>query len=222
MPHHDSRLAEMLCTRLCHDLTGPIGALANGAEFLADEDFSMQGQAVELISQSAAQAVNRLQYYRTAYGRVTGGGEAVLSETKHLIAQYLSGGKVSLDWPDSQTDALNISVSRRMSRLLQNLVIIAVHALIRGGIISIRIHREGDKKMLSVSASGLSIKWDAEQQRVLDGALTIDDIQPSTVQTYYTHKLAEELEADLTVKATEDSFELLVVKEEYYTTHETD
>ena len=58
------KFAELLCTRLCHDLTGPIGAIANGAEFLSDEGFDMQGQAIELISSSAAQAVSRLQFYR--------------------------------------------------------------------------------------------------------------------------------------------------------------
>jgi histidine phosphotransferase ChpT len=47
------KLAELLCTRLCHDLTGPIGAVSNGAEFLSDEGFELQGQAVELIVSSA-------------------------------------------------------------------------------------------------------------------------------------------------------------------------
>ena len=210
--HHDSRLAEMLCTRLCHDLTGPIGALSNGAEFLEDEGFTMQGQAIELISQSAEQAVNRLQFYRTAYGRVTQSGEAILSDVKQLIVQFFVGTKVSLDWPDSLTDALDVSVSRKMARLLQNMVVISAATLIRGGILSIRIQEEDGKKLVSVSASGLSVKWDAEHRQVLEGSLTMDDIRPATVQAYYTTKLAEEIGADITANATEDSFELLAVK----------
>jgi len=213
MPHDDARLAEMLCTRLCHDLTGPIGALANGAEFLADDEFSMQGQAVELISQSAEQAVNRLQFYRTAYGRVNNSGEAVLSDTKRLISSFFKGGKVSLDWPDTHTDALEISISRKMARLIQNMVIIASGTLIRGGIISIRIDIEGANKRVSVSASGVSIKWDENHQHVLANNVTIDEVQPATVQTYYTFKLAQEMEADITAAATEESFELVAVKE---------
>ncbi len=213
MTNHDSRLAEMLCTRLCHDLTGPIGALSNGAEFLADEDFSMQGQAVELISQSAEQAVNRLQFYRSAYGRLNNPGEAVLSETKQLIAQFFAGTKVSLDWPDNLTDAIDVSVSRKMARLLQNMSIIVSSTLIRGGIVSIRIQQEGSRKIVSVSASGLAVKWDQEHQQVMAGSVGIADIQPATVQLYYTVKLAQELGADITASATEDSFELLAVKE---------
>lgn len=214
MSHNDARLAEMLCTRLCHDLTGPIGALSNGAEFLADDEFSMQGQAIELIGQSAEQAVNRLQFYRTAYGRVNSAGEAVLSETKQLISDFFVGGKISLDWPDNQTDALEISVSRKMARLLQNMVIIAAHTLIRGGIIAIRIEQEGASKKVVVSASGLSAKWEEKHQKVLDGGVTIDDVIPETVQIYYTNKLAEELEVSMTATSSEDSFELVVVKED--------
>lgn len=210
----DTRLAEMLCTRLCHDLTGPIGALANGAEFLADDDFSMQGQAVELISQSAEQAVNRLQFYRSAYGMVKTPGEAVLSDVKNLIYDFFSGTKVSLDWPDSLTDALNISISRKMARLLQNMAIIASSTLIRGGIVSIRIQEESGKKIVSVSASGLKVKWDTEQEQVIAGSIGIDDVKPSTVQLFYTTKLSEIIGATITANATEDSFEMLAVKED--------
>ncbi len=215
MPNLDARLAEMLCTRLCHDLTGPIGALANGAEFLADDDFSMQGQAVELISQSAEQAVNRLQFYRTAYGRVNS-GEAVLSDTKRLITDFFIGGKVSLDWPDSQTDALEISISRKMARLIQNMSIIAAGTLIRGGIVSIRIDKTGADKAVTVAASGLSIKWGDEHKKIFEGGVEIDDVNPSTVQSFYSYKLAEEMGAAITATATEDSFEMVCTKEDIY------
>ena len=214
MIKYDARLAEMLCTRLCHDLTGPIGALSNGAEFLEDEGFSMQGQAIELISQSAEQAVNRLQFYRSAYGRITQPGEAILSDVKSLITQFFSGTKISLDWPDSLTDALDISVSRKMGRLLQNMVVIASGTLIRGGILSIRIQEADGKKILAISASGLSIKWGADHKQVLEASVGVEDIQPATVQTYYTLMLAQELGVDLTATATDDTFELLAVKDE--------
>src|ERR1700743_3868637 len=111
------QMAELLCTRLCHDLTGPIGAIANGAEFLSDEGFDLQGQAVELITSSATQAVSRLQFYRKAYGRINDDGEANLAEQKKIANDFFAGGKVTLDWPDMHTDALNVSVSYKMGRL---------------------------------------------------------------------------------------------------------
>src|SRR5476649_361754 len=97
------RMAELLCTRLCHDLTGPIGAVNNGAEFLSEEGFNLQGQAVELITSSAASAVARLQFYRFAYGRVKDQGEASLADSQRLGSDFFTGGKVALDWPDQYT-----------------------------------------------------------------------------------------------------------------------
>src|SRR5215813_167191 len=94
------RLAELLCTRLCHDLTGPIGAVNNGAEFLSEEGFNLQGQAMELITSSAASAVARLQFYRLAYGRVKEQGEASIADGQKLAADFFAGGKVALEWPD--------------------------------------------------------------------------------------------------------------------------
>src|SRR5437870_3911345 len=82
------KLAELLCTRLCHDLTGPIGAVNNGAEFLSEEGFNLQSQAVELITSSAFSAVSRLQFYRMAYGRVKDSGEASLTDSQKLATDF--------------------------------------------------------------------------------------------------------------------------------------
>ena len=34
----DVDFASLLCSRLCHDLVGPVGSIYNGVELLADED----------------------------------------------------------------------------------------------------------------------------------------------------------------------------------------
>src|ERR1700709_2008856 len=106
----ETKLAEMLCTRLCHDLTGPIGAVNNGAEFLDEEGFDMQNEAVQLILSSAHEAVNRLQFYRQAYGRVGHMGESSLSDKKKITMDFFSGTKVKVDWPDAHTDAANMGI----------------------------------------------------------------------------------------------------------------
>ena len=131
--NHELRMAELLCTRLCHDLTGPIGAVNNGAEFLAEEGFNMQNQAVDLIVSSAFSAVSRLQFYRMAYGNVKDGGEVSLSDKQKLATDFFSGSKTTVDWPDSAAEGSGVSVSVKMARLIFNLLIMASGALIRGG-----------------------------------------------------------------------------------------
>src|SRR5690606_664726 len=50
-------LAALLCSRVCHDVISPVGAIVNGLEVLEDEkDASMQEFALDLIKKSARQA----------------------------------------------------------------------------------------------------------------------------------------------------------------------
>ena len=192
---HETKLAEMIATRLCHDLTGPIGAVNNGAEFLDEEGFDMQNEAVKLIVSSAHEAVNRLQFYRQAYGRVGEAGEASLSDKKKITTDFFSGTKVKIDWPDSHTDAAGMGMSQKMSRLMLNLLIIAGASAIRGGVMSVRVHKtEDEEKQISISITGETIKLDADTAAILNGSNDVP-LTPKTSQPYLAQKLAEELHA---------------------------
>ena len=71
----DVRFASLLCFRLCHDIIGPIGAINNGIEILSGEDDAdMRAQTIDLMSYSAGEASNRVQFYRVAFGASGGGG----------------------------------------------------------------------------------------------------------------------------------------------------
>lgn len=192
------RMAELLCTRLCHDLTGPIGAVNNGAEFLSEEGFNMQNQAVELIVSSAFSAVTRLQFYRMAYGNVKDHGEANLSEKQKIATDFFTDGKITLDWPDSHTDAAGVSISLKMSRLIFNLLIIASSVLIRGGNISVRLEQDTQmQKIIGVTAKGAGLKWDAEAEKILSAAASAGELSPKNVQLYLTKRFADDLRATI-------------------------
>ena len=205
----DLRMAELLCTRLCHDLTGPIGAVNNGAEFLNEEGFNMQGQAVELIVSSAFSAVARLQFYRMAYGKVKEQGEANLAEKQKIVTDFFAGTKITVDWPDSHTDAAGVSLSLKMARLVYNLLIIASGALIRGGTIAIRIGQDSQKhKQVIVSAAGAGLKWEAELEKILTGSLDKIELTPKNVQVYLTRRFIDELKAKLSCRVGEEELVL--------------
>ncbi len=196
------RMAELLCTRLCHDLTGPIGAVHNGAEFLSEEGFNLQPQAVELIVSSAFSAVSRLQFYRMAYGRVKDHGEASLSDKQKMAADFFADSKVTLDWPDEYTDASGISISTKMIRLIFNLLIISSSALLKGGTVAVKMELMDDgAKKIQVNASGSAIKWDAEADSVVINGADMASLSPKNVQYYLTHRLAGELNVALSVSA---------------------
>jgi histidine phosphotransferase ChpT len=199
------KIAELLCTRLCHDLTGPIGAVNNGAEFLSEEGFNMQGQAVELIVSSAFSAVTRLQFYRMAYGRVKDHGEANLSEKQKLALDFFTGSKITLDWPDEFTDSAGVSISLRMARLIYNLLIVASSALIRGGAIAVRIGQDSQgNKQVIISATGAGLKWDEEMDKIFKGQLSLAELSARNVQTYLTKRYVDDLSATLSCRVGEE------------------
>src|SRR3982751_3356808 len=71
-------LASLLCSRLCHDLMSPVGALNNGIELLADEqDPDMRDKCLELLAESARASANKLKFFRLAFGAAGGFGDAV-------------------------------------------------------------------------------------------------------------------------------------------------
>ena len=217
---HETKLAEMLATRLCHDLTGPIGAVNNGAEFLDEEGFDMQNEAVQLILSSAHEAVNRLQFYRQAYGRVGDTGEACLDEKKKLALDFFSATKVKLDWPDSHTDAAGVAVSQKMSRLLLNLMVIAGASLIRGGTLSIRLSNgENGDKQISLTAVGETIKIDADTFAILSSKSDQVALSPKTAQPFLAMKLAQESNATVSYQHEGNTLEILAVQKQVALAH---
>ena len=56
-------LAAMLCSRVCHDLINPVGAIGNGLEVLSDPtQTAMMEGAQELIANSAKHARAKLEF----------------------------------------------------------------------------------------------------------------------------------------------------------------
>ena len=209
----ETKLAEMLATRLCHDLTGPIGAVNNGAEFLEEEGFDMQNEAVQLILSSAQEAVNRLQFYRQAYGRVGETGEACLADKKKITTDFFARTKVKIDWPDSHTDASGVAISQKMSRLLLNLLIIGGASLIRGGNLAVRIEQTEDgTKYLRIQAAGDVIKIDPETIQILENKGDSVPLTPKTAQPFLAHVLASDLGAHVQLNQGEGQLELLVTQ----------
>lgn len=203
-----AHLAEMLCTRLCHDLTGPIGAVNNGAEFLAEDGFDMQNDALQLILSSADEAVARLMFYRQAYGRTSESGEASLSEKKTIAEGFFKSTKVNLEWPDHYGDACPVCISHRGARLLMNFMIIAAGSLIRGGAMRICIDApEEGAKRLQVEVEGQTVKLDPTMKAILEGDRSAP-LCPKTAQIYLTADLAQELGAELQVELSETSLKI--------------
>ena len=162
----DTKLSELLCARLCHDLASPLGAASAGLELLEDCN---DPETLGLVSASMGAATARLKFLRATLGPA--------NEIPHtpkllgdLIRAYLSGavtGGIALDWTSELPD-----IDGDTARLLLNLVLIARDALPRGGRIMARCgHGAPGDLGLRIIASGEGIGLSAEARLVLmDGA----------------------------------------------------
>jgi histidine phosphotransferase ChpT len=206
-------IAELLCTRLCHDITGPIGAVNNGAEFLEEENFSMNEDALKLITDSAREAVSRLQFFRQAYGLIKESGDVPLGEKKELVEAFLRQTRVTLDWPDTHTDASGVGISQGMAKLLLNMVVLVNGALIKGGTLSVRIEKSGaDGKQVRVRGEGDAIKADEQIVAALNGQLAMEQLAPKNVQAMFSQRMAEHLGITLSLDYSSAHFELIARK----------
>lgn len=183
-------LAAQLCSRLCHDLLSPVGALNNGLELLAEEnDPAMRQRCMDLLDQSARTSTGKLQFFRLAYGAGGGPGESVpLDEVKDAV-EGLAGpsGRIAINWVLADTH-----LPARPVKVLLNLAAIGMEALPRGGTLDIGAEMRDGTVEIVVRASGARIAFDEEVGEMLDGSHGDEVVSSRTAPACMTRLLAEE------------------------------
>ena len=135
-------LAALLCSRVCHDIISPVGAIINGLEVL-DEDNSedMREFAFGLIRRSAAQGSAKLQFARLAFGAAgSAGAEIDLADAERVARGYMEGEKADFSW-----SAPKSLMPKNLVKLMLNLVLLANAAVPRGGSVSAVIEGGNDR-----------------------------------------------------------------------------
>src|SRR4029077_15925021 len=122
----DLRVLELLAARLCHDLIGPVAAIGNGVELLADEDPDFVRDALALVEESARKANRRLQFYRFAYG--FSGGELTGPAPPQLASALFADSDIACDYR-----AAVRALPLEWQRLACNMLAVGSEALSRGG-----------------------------------------------------------------------------------------
>ncbi len=180
--------ASLLCSRLCHDLMSPVGALNNGIELLSDEqDPDMRDRCLELLSDSAKATANKLKFFRLAFGAAGGFGEAVdSSEARGALQGLLAQqGKIELGWMIGDT-----KLSKTATKLLLNLSLIASDALVRGGRLDVGAESDGGTE-IAIRAEGPRIILDAAISDTLTNG-TGETAEPRTAGAWLAYSLAAE------------------------------
>lgn len=198
-------LAALLCSRVCHDVISPVGAIVNGLEVLEDEeDPSMRDVAIELIKKSAHSASARLQFCRLAFGAAGSAGASIdTGDAESVTRGLLVTEKTQMTWT-----ATRQLLAKNKVKLLLNMCVIAGSAIPRGGVITVEISGEGDSAVLCVTARGTNARLAAGVRDLIAGAPESGKVDAHSIQPYFTGLVAREcgMDVDVVVNPEEIAF----------------
>ena len=183
-------LASLLCSRLCHDLMSPVGALNNGIELLADEtDPEMREKCLELLADSARASANKLKFFRLAFGAAGGFGEEIDTHEAEAALEGLFGAerRIELGWVVQDE-----KLPKGAIKLLLNLALLAGDALVRGGRLDVGAESGNGKIELAVRAEGPRILLDPVLRETLATGGTGGRVEPRSAGAWLAHNLASE------------------------------
>ncbi len=211
MSANDLQLAALLCSRVCHDLISPVGAIANGLEVLNDDDDEMMREhAMSLIQSSAQQASAKLQFARLAFGAAGTAGDLIdLGDARQVTQGLLESGKIELEWP---TD--NQVLPKDAVKLLLNLILIGIDSIPRGGCLRVASDAEDGELSLEVRAEGLKAKIPEDVKEVLLSSNTpaLEDMSARSIQPHLSALVARQLGVHLSVQAQDDTVAIAAKK----------
>jgi histidine phosphotransferase ChpT len=180
-------LAALLCSRVCHDVISPVGAIVNGLEVLEDEDDpSMKEFALDLIRKSARQASARLQFARLAFGAAGSAGASIdLGDAENVAKGFFQDDKTNLAW-----SAPRLLMPKNKVKLLLNLLVIASQAIPRGGLITVTVEGDAETCRFDLVAQGLNARIPPHAEALIAGEPESGSVDAHGIQAYYAGMIA--------------------------------
>jgi histidine phosphotransferase ChpT len=180
-------LAALLCSRVCHDLISPVGAVVNGIEVMEDDaDEQTKTFALDLIRKSATTASARLQFCRIAFGAAGSAGAAIdLGDAEGVARGMLEDDKTKLKW-----GLPRVLLPKNRVKLLLNLLLLGGGTIPRGGNLAIEPIGEGDTMGFKVTASGLNARIPQAVPGLVAGETGGNPVDAHAIQPFFTGLLA--------------------------------
>jgi histidine phosphotransferase ChpT len=192
-------LAALLCSRVCHDLISPVGAIVNGIDVMEeDKNEETKTFALNLIKKSAHQASAKLQFCRLAFGAAGSAGAQIdLGDAEKAARGLIEDGKTTLIW-----NLPRALLAKNRVKLLLNMVLIGAAGIPRGGTLTVE-PLPGDEAVAGfvVTATGLNAKLNPVVAELLAGT-SAHAVDAHAIQPLYTGILARD--CGLVVSATGD------------------
>jgi histidine phosphotransferase ChpT len=180
-------LAALLCSRVCHDLINPVGAVINGVELIEDDaDDQTRTLALGLIKKSATTASARLQFCRIAFGAAGSAGASIDTGDAEGVARgMMEDDKVKIAWKLPR-----VLLAKNRVKLLLNMLLLAGGTIPRGGTITVEPIGEGDALSFRVVTAGLNARIPPAVPGLVAGDNGGAAIDGHAIQPFYAGLLA--------------------------------
>jgi histidine phosphotransferase ChpT len=196
-------LAALLCSRVCHDLISPTGAIVNGLEVLDEKESDQETKnfALDLIRKSAKAASARLQFCRLAFGAAGAAGAQIdLGDAQNMARAFIEDDKTKLVW-----NMPRLLLPKNRVKLLLNMVVIASQSIPRGGTITADPVGEGENLGFRLTSSGPNARIPQAVPALLDGASDNGSLDAHAIQPFYAGMLARACGVKLELKSEGDT-----------------
>ena len=196
-------LAALLCSRVCHDLISPTGAIVNGLEVLEEEgsDAETKTFALDLIKRSAKTASARLQFCRLAFGAAGAiAAKVELGDAQAMALAFIEADKIKLAW-----NLPRGLLPKNRVKLLLNLLIIANQTIPRGGTLAVDPVGEGEGMGFRIATSGPNARIPQAVPALLQGTSENGSVDAHAIQPFYTGLLARACGLEVSLKAEGDA-----------------
>ena len=193
------RVGELMCSRLCHDQISPISAIHNGVELMNENDEGIIDSSIELVGTSAKQALDRLSFYRLAFGLAGGGAIISWNEIRNILEIFAAERKTTIVWtrePQPPDD----NISHILAKLVINVVNLAMECLPRGGVISVDNLEQKVPEPIVVRLEGPKCNLRDDVQSGLIPDLPIEQLSVRNIVAYLATSFAICLEKSLNVR----------------------
>ena len=198
-------LAALLCSRVCHDIISPVGAVNNGLELL---DEGATEDAMTLIRTSARKASARLQFARIAFGAAGSAGMQIdTGDAEAVATAYLRDEKPELVWQGRRA-----LLPKNKVKLLLNLLLIAHAAIPKGGRITVTLDDVDTEPKFTLSSAGPAARVPPKFLELHTGQKPEEPIDAHSVQPYYTLLLAREAGMSIQIRANPEEIVLTAAK----------
>ncbi|MGH1403582.1 MAG: histidine phosphotransferase family protein [Alphaproteobacteria bacterium] len=177
-----TKILELLASKICHDLISPVGAVSNGIEILEELGPDAGEEVTGLIAFSASQANAKLKTMRMAYG-LGGSDNSIKAEDVHKIfGEYIEGEKrLSQDWDPYA--GFNAAHKSGFAKILLCGLMLVTEALPKGGIL--RVRPDGNEVTL-IEGEGEGARFRDFFIDALHNKIDMDDMDPKFVHPYVT------------------------------------